>query len=294
MKYGQKPLGYNLNYNNHEKGNLELVINFIRIFNSLLDCFAGKKATGENYGFYLLTNNLLITTLSLKRLVQFGDWNLLHILFRQSAELLFVSTLIFDDLEDNDLAKIRTTERLRQYAAYCIWSRLKHVETGLDKKNYSINNAFSDENINEFTKIRSKEFHRLTDLIGILKLNVEKSQLDIRKSKGENLFSFASVIGKGYSSLSDYMRSNFSPIHVAEYAKISSRIHGTGITLYSEDNDPNIMKSELGRPKKADMDDVAGKIYGNLQVSLQYTYDGLPILWPNLAGLPNNNIKSQR
>lgn len=292
MKFGEKPRDYSSSVHDKSKEPLKSVYQYLKTFNYILSCFEGKKVDGEKYGFYLLTNSLLITAQSLRRAVQPSDYNLLETLFRQSAELLFICDLIFDDFENSDLAKIRTSERLKQYTTYCLWSRLKQVDIALDREQYTSKDgatSFSEEEIKVFTKIRSEEFHEIKNLIGSLKLNLEISQLDKRNEDGEKLYTFASVIDSDYSSTSEYIRRTFPPVFANTYSKVSSRIHGTWISIQSDPNHPEIIKSSLSVPVYNDSDSIIGNVQSNLEISCKYVLKCMSYLWPRLVGLSKTN-----
>lgn len=293
MKFGKQPLNYNWDYFNQSPEPLRSVYALLQYFNGILGLFTNWKATGDKYGFYLITNSLLICTQSLEKAIHEKNYNLLEILFRQSIELVFICDLLFKDMDNSDLAKIRTKERLKVYSAYCLWSKLRQLDKVLDRDQYiSPDNSevYTDEEINKFTELHSHEFQYTKDLINGLNLNREYSHLRKRSDNGENLYTFATVIDPKITSLSDIIRRTIPPACLYAYSIASSRIHGTWLSANIDENDSNVIKSSLIIPSSNSSESIINVTLENLRAALSYISFVKFDLWPKLLQGPNSNL----
>lgn len=288
LKYGKKPLSYNWNHLNQSEEPLRSIYFQMYGLNEMLGYFEGEVAKGDTYGYYHITNNALICYQSLEKAINAKSYNLLHILSRQSSDLRYNTELLFNEIEKTDLGKIRIKERLKSYSAYCLWNSLNRWEKLMNKDAHYFDDGstpYSKEEINEFTRESSVEFHRIKDQISQLELASQVSHLNKRQREGASLYTFAEVIDPKYKSTSSFIRKSYLPVTKSLYSIASDRLHGTWIS--SGAHEDNQIVCEQLTCTDIEFELVINHIHENMDRIVIALFNMFEFLWPVLLKSAN-------
>lgn len=232
LHFQSAPLSYSWNSLIHNsEGALNYAFRSLRVLNSVLAAFEGKKVDKLNYSYYLLVNSNLGTVLSLQKSIQSNCYMLERFSARQAIENLIKLRELFRGIDSTDLGKVRLKERLHQYGAYKIWRQQNQsqmylkTDFQLDKDLFPL---FEPESQSDYF---SQRFHAYKDLEQVLGFSTEIYNLNERSRKGESLHNFLSVIDPHFKSVGRYIRDHIGLRDYMVYEIISSENHASNMDV---------------------------------------------------------------